>query len=140
MNSVREQCPKSDSGTVLSQKLAKCTMCTATTQPARIGSAQAARSWPCRGRIWSCCGWDPRLCHRPSSRVAARKRAPLCAVPHAPAPCRRRPSASLRRVTRHSPAGQAPHVIIQYSVLQYNFFLQPSQPSIPLRHDTVDLL
>ena len=35
MNNVHEQCPKSDSVTVLSQKLAKCTMCTVTAQPAR---------------------------------------------------------------------------------------------------------
>ena len=50
MNSVHEQCPKSDSVTVLSQKLAKCAMCTATAQPARISRAQAARAWPCRGQ------------------------------------------------------------------------------------------
>ena len=33
----------------MSQKLAKCTVCTVTAQPARTGGAQTARVWPCRG-------------------------------------------------------------------------------------------
>ena len=76
MNSVHEQCPKSDSETVLSQKLAKCTMCTATAQPARTGHAQAAHVWACHGQ--------------PSA--VSQRRAPAAPVPRACAPARLGPA------------------------------------------------
>ena len=89
MNNVHVPGPISDSEIVLSQKLAKCTMCTATAQPARTGRAQAMLAWPCRGqpsivswlRLWPCrrrrAPYRGRRC-----RVAARLRASLrCAHP-----------------------------------------------------------
>ena len=67
MNSIHDQCPNRDSKTVLSQKLAKCIVCTATAQPARTGRACMAVSWPCRGSPTSCRGRDP-------SRIAGAER------------------------------------------------------------------
>ena len=88
MNSVHEQCPISDSEIVLSQKLDKCTMCTATAQLAHPGAHRRAQArehmavswvlWPCRGRVT---GADGR-------------------VVGAPAPCRRRPSAVSQALCR----------------------------------------
>ena len=54
MNSVHEQCPKSDSETVMSQelgkKLSQAHRAPNLAQPARTGRAQAAHAWPCRGQ------------------------------------------------------------------------------------------
>ena len=67
MNSVHEQCSKSDSGTVLSKKLAKFTMCTATAQPAHTGLVQAARAWLCHS-LSSSVSW-PGQCRSSQARV-----------------------------------------------------------------------
>ena len=77
MNRVHEQCPKIDSGTVLSQtgsKQAECTKCTAHGPAARPG-----RSWP-RARLRCAC-----TCCRA-----------LRACLHAPAPAQRPPSGRSR--------------------------------------------
>ena len=94
MNIVHEQCPKSDSVTVLSQKLAKCTMCTATAQPARTSRAKAARAWSCRGQpsTVSQRRAPATPCRETACSLAQRPRAPACApsapacAPSAPAP------------------------------------------------------
>ena len=89
INSVHEQCPISDSETVLSQKLAKCTMCTATAQPARTGCPQAARAWSCRGQP-SAVSWPrPWPCRSPRLPCcsAARPCSPTCRAPRACVSC-----------------------------------------------------
>ena len=150
MNSVHEQCPISDSETVLSQKLAKCTMCTATAQPALTGRAQAASAWPYLGqpsvvswlRPWSC--RRPGLpCHCASRHTSCL--CPPCRVPSFPActvswtqwlyrglaswPCRDTKPNSLKSllvtiqsgILRYKTCSLAPlPITIHIGVLQYN--------------------
>ena len=99
MNIVHEQCPKSDSETVLSPKTrVKCTVCT-------HSSASAPRR-----ALASCRGRASRPYHRPGARVAAqgcriaapsappcalclRARSPSAPAPNAPVPSALEPSA-----------------------------------------------
>ena len=111
MNSVHEQCPNSDSKTVLSQKLVKCTVCTHTAQPARIGRAQAARGCrivaPPAGRF---VGAVAVSWHAGGSVVALN-----------------------RVVSRHKACSLAPFLVtIHLDVLQYKL-----NHSIPYCHDTM---
>ena len=77
-----EQCPKSDSGTVLSQKLAKCTMCTATVQPTRTGRTCVAVSQPAQRRVVV---GPPGRFTAPGCSVAAPRARP-CVLCRTPAP------------------------------------------------------
>ena len=80
MNSVHEQCPLSDSETVLSQKLA---MCTATAQPAHPSPAHVAMSQPSQRRV---VGAQPAVSQRIGAVSQRRAHAPACCAPRAALP------------------------------------------------------
>ena len=124
MNSVHEQCPKSDSVIVLSQELAKCT---ATAQPARTGRALVVVSWPAQRRVAAPRACVARVAHplaqrpRPTPSAPVPLRAPCgpaCRAPHACA-CPYAPSAPARaRVVRPAPS------LSSFSLSPYNFIGQ----------------
>ena len=123
MNIVHEQCSKSDSGTVLSPKTGSKTdwvhqvhsLLTQQHTQVSAGAPRRARvavSQPAQSRVVAvaptvsqarrpCCSARAAVSQRKGCRVAAREQA------------------SLRRVARHSPAGQAPYATIQNLALQY---------------------
>ena len=94
MNSVHEQCPISDSETVLSQKLVKCTVCTHS--PASI---PRRAQWPCRTPA-------PPMPHTCAPRASALPCVPRV-MPRAPVhlarpePQRLVPSLMLKRAVAH---------------------------------------
>ena len=112
MNSVHEQCPNSDSETILSQKLAKCTVCTTIAQPTHPGAhkrAQAYRGAPSAvsRRVMA---WLP-------DRIAGK-----AVVSWA---CARTGTVVLWPASRYSCLPSPPLVTIHETVLQYSFSRSP---------------
>ena len=148
MNSVHEQCPNSDSETVLSlktgSKLSQVHKAPNLAQPAHTGAPRRVRmavSWalrPCHGR-------GPRPCRKSDGRVAG-----------APAPCRGRSGHVVAWPPGHVATQrlpQAPLVPIHPIVLRYNSQLPApaghntprciaiqTQPSSHLSHNTIGVL
>ena len=130
-NFCDEQCPISDSETVLSQKLSKCTMCTATAQPACTGRARVAVSQPAQRRV---VGAQPTVSQRIGAVSQAQRlyrgrvpRAPLCALLRASqcTAARKRPYRGLPRDTM--PNSLKPLLVtIKSGVLRYNSQQPPS--------------
>ena len=139
MNTVHEQYPISDSEAVLSQKLAKCTMCTATAQLARTGRARVAVSQPAqRGVV----GAQPAVSQRigavsqrlsrapaPCAPHAARLRAQRPCVPNAPAYLR---LPALCRLPERPCAQRSRRVASAVAVLQYSLSYLPHLVTIQL--------
>ena len=136
MNSVHEQCPNSDSETVLSQKLVKCTVCTHTAQPARQGAhrhAQARTGTPKRaqarpgarsGRVVAA---QPAVSQRPArapARCPARLRPARLGLPYcAPKPRSSSAPAPFLRAPPYAQMGSSP-----FQCLHHFFFSRFSHP------------
>ena len=124
MNSVLEHCPNSDSETVLSKKLVKCTVCTHTAQPVHPGTHRHAKaravavSWlpsrPCRSARLQCLSASRAPLHAVPSSM------PHACAPHAAPSLAQRPRAQCPSASAPAPSAYAPRLMLKWAVAHFS--------------------